>query len=97
MGKHIASFKRIFQEVSPRRPSQQPAHVEAIVKLWHSAIDENELVIDSKGYCGNLSLSFIPNQQDLFSSLYERHSSLISLSCSDCEDQRLEKMTMQGA
>lgn len=53
-----------------------------------------ELVIYSKGYCGNLSCSRIPNQQDLFSSLYDIVTALTSLSCLNCENQLLEMRMM---
>ena len=34
-------WKKFFQEASLTLLSQQAAHVETIVKIWHSAIDEN--------------------------------------------------------
>lgn len=49
-----------------------------------------ELVIYSKGYCGNLSRSRITNRQDLFSCLYYTVTALTSLSCFDCENQLSE-------
>lgn len=94
VGKHTASFKRIFQEASPRPPSQQTAHAEAIVRIWHSAIGENGTCHLLQGLLWKFVFSLYPKSaRFIFLSLQHSHSSLPSLSCSDREDQLLERRT----
>ena len=49
-------WKKSFQEASPTLPSQQAAYVETIVKIWHSAIDENRTCHLLQGLLWKLSL-----------------------------------------
>lgn len=66
VGKHIASFQRVSQEASPTLASQQAARVEPLSEYGILPSARMELVIYSKGYCGNLSCSCVPNREDLF-------------------------------
>lgn len=65
-------LKGFFKTHHQQRPPSRLLMLKPLSKYGILPLVRMELVIYSKGYCGNLSYSCIPNQQDLFSSL--RHS-----------------------
>lgn len=83
-------WKPFFKKRHQHCPPSRPLLLKLLSKYGTLPSVRIELVIYSKGYCGNLSRSRIPNQQDLFSSLYYTVTALTSLSCLDCENQLLE-------
>lgn len=87
-------LKGFFKTHHQHRPPSRLLMSKPLSKYGILPLVRMELVIYSQGYCGNLSYSRIPNQQDLFSSLYDIVRTLTSLSSSDPENQLSERRTV---